>query len=157
MGWVIRKLLLFGFLGGALAIGTALAYVQLLALELPELTSLKDYKPPITSNLYDRNGQLIDRFYKERRTPVAYSQVPKHVINAFVAAEDAAFFEHHGIDYLAVFKAALNEIKYRLVGGNDEGEVPSPSKQQKPFFFRQSEPTHVRSKKCCSRKKSRII
>ena len=121
MGWLLRKLLIVFVLGGALSIGTVAAYVQLLAADLPELTSLKDYNPPITSHLYDRQGRLIDRFYKERRTPVAYAQIPKHVVNAFIAAEDAAFFEHHGIDYMAVFKAGLNEIKYRFIGGNRRG------------------------------------
>ena len=54
MGWLLRKLLIVFVLGGALSIGTVAAYVQLLAADLPELTSLKDYNPPITSHLYDR-------------------------------------------------------------------------------------------------------
>ncbi len=135
MSWVLRKLFLIFVLGGALSVGTAAAYVQLLAADLPELTSLKDYQPPITSNLYDRKGRLIDRFYKERRTPVAYAQIPKHVINAFVAAEDAAFFEHHGIDYMAVFKAGLNEIKYRFIGGSRRGGSTITQQTAKTFLL----------------------
>ena len=56
MGFLFRKLALLTFLIGALGLGAGTAYVQMLAADLPELTSLKDYNPPVVSNVYDRNG-----------------------------------------------------------------------------------------------------
>ncbi|MBL93420.1 MAG: hypothetical protein CMH56_16590 [Myxococcales bacterium] len=135
MGFLFRKLALLTFLVGALGLGAGTAYVQMLAADLPELTSLKDYSPPVVSNVYDRNGALLGRYFKERRTVIPFEHIPKHLVNAFLAAEDAAFFKHHGIDYLAVLKAGLNEIKYRFVGGKRRGGSTITQQTAKTFFL----------------------
>ena len=135
MFFLFRKLTVLFFLVAAVSLGAGTAYVQMLARELPELTSLKDYKPPVVSNVYGRKGELLGRFFKERRTVIPFEHVPEHLINAFLAAEDAAFFKHGGIDYLAVLKAGLNEVKYRLVGGKRRGGSTITQQTAKTFFL----------------------
>ncbi|MCX7943183.1 MAG: PBP1A family penicillin-binding protein [Deltaproteobacteria bacterium] len=78
--------------------------------DLPKIQTLKDYNPPIITNIYDRNGTPIFRLYNQRRTIIDIEKLPKHVVNAFLAAEDADFFTHKGIDISTVFRALMVNI-----------------------------------------------
>ncbi|NOY65964.1 MAG: PBP1A family penicillin-binding protein, partial [Gammaproteobacteria bacterium] len=88
----------------------AAAYFYL-APGLPEIETLKDVKLTLPLRVYARDGGLIAEFGKERRTPVRYSNVPDLMIKAFLAAEDDRFFEHPGVDYQGLIRAALHLIK----------------------------------------------
>src|SRR5690606_33007496 len=66
---------------------------------LPSLEDLQDYQPPVTSRVHAGDGALVAEFAREQRVFVPIEQIPDHVKNAFVAVEDARFFEHSGIDY----------------------------------------------------------
>ena len=94
-------------LGTIAAVGT---YRYLLA-SLPKLITVEDYEPLLVSQVYDRNGKKIGEFFRERRTLVPYKQIPKDVINAFLAAEDDQFFQHGGINYFAILRATLANLK----------------------------------------------
>ncbi|MGD8227726.1 MAG: transglycosylase domain-containing protein, partial [Desulfobacteraceae bacterium] len=61
---------------------------------LPYIGSLREYNPPIITEVYSDDGEVIGRFWEEKRIVVPLEQVPEHLINAFVAAEDARFFKH---------------------------------------------------------------
>lgn len=89
--------------------------------DLPSIDALKNYQPPQSTVVLDRNGAIVGRFYDERRTVVSLKKIPPQVKNAFIAAEDADFFEHRGIDYFGLMRAVLLEIKYRLIGGRRVG------------------------------------
>ncbi|MCP4903369.1 MAG: PBP1A family penicillin-binding protein [bacterium] len=95
----------------ALAATGALAIYVLLIRDLPDFQNLDDYHPPVVSEVYDRNGKLIGEFYTQKRRLVAIDQIPRHVQLAFVAAEDGHFFEHKGIDLVAIFRAALANLR----------------------------------------------
>ncbi len=84
------------------AVGVYLAFLR----ELPDLRSLDDYQPPLASRVLDRNGAPIGVFFNERRELTPLEAVPGHVIDAFVASEDSAFFEHQGIDFQSILRAA---------------------------------------------------
>ncbi|MBM4388051.1 MAG: transglycosylase domain-containing protein, partial [Deltaproteobacteria bacterium] len=88
---IIIVVLLTLFVGAALA-GSSLFYYILLK-ELPSIAALKDYRPSITTRVYADNGELIDEFFLEDRKVIKYEDIPKIVIQAFVAAEDARFFQ----------------------------------------------------------------
>ncbi len=61
---------------------------------LPYLGSLREYNPPIITEIYSDDGEVMGRFWEEKRILVSLDQLPKHLINAFIAAEDARFFQH---------------------------------------------------------------
>ncbi len=92
-----------------LALGTLLGsvgfYLAFLR-ELPDLRSLDDYQPPLASRVLDRNGAPVGVFFNERRELTPLEDIPAHVIDAFVASEDSAFFEHEGIDFQSILRAA---------------------------------------------------
>ena len=87
---------------------------------LPPLDSLLDYKPRIPLRIYSADGVLIGEFGEERRTFVRIQDVPEVMKNAIVAAEDARFFEHIGIDLIGVARAAVVNL---LSGGTEQGSM----------------------------------
>lgn len=93
---------------GVAALAGAYFYV---ASSLPRVDTLADYRPPIISQVYSDDGQVIAEFSKERRIVVPVSRMPRQLIQAFVAAEDSNFFEHQGIDLISIVRAALKNLK----------------------------------------------
>ncbi len=81
--------------------------------DLPDLRRVEDYRPALTSVVLDRQGRLIAEFHEERRRLVPIGEIPRTTKLAFVAAEDKSFFEHKGLDYTSILRAALAN----LVGG----------------------------------------
>jgi penicillin-binding protein 1A len=101
-----RILLVLGVFS-AVAVGAGwIAFYTLFLSDLPDLRNLRDYSPLLTSRVYDREGRLIGEFYDERRFLVGLDELPEHVVQAFVAAEDDTFFEHSGLDYQGILRAA---------------------------------------------------
>jgi penicillin-binding protein 1A len=86
--------------------------------DLPDMQSLADYRPSLTSVVLDRNGTPIGEFYEFRRRVIPLEQVPKHVIQAFLAAEDDSFYEHSGVDYVSIARAAWSNL---VSGGRLQG------------------------------------
>ncbi|MDA8792907.1 PBP1A family penicillin-binding protein, partial [Bacteriovoracaceae bacterium] len=79
---------------------------------------LNDYSPPLMSRIYDREGKLLLEIGNEKRTLVDMENVPQKVIDCFVSAEDDNFFEHSGVDYSGILRAALANLKAgRVVQG----------------------------------------
>ena len=89
--------------------------------DLPSLEKLQNYEPPQSTQVFDRNNNLVGRFFDEKRTVIEVNKLPKHVYLAFIAAEDAEFYHHKGIDLIGLSRAILLEIKYRLFGGRRVG------------------------------------
>jgi penicillin-binding protein 1A len=77
---------------------------------LPPIKSLEDYKPPIITKVFSDEGELIGEFCKERRIVVPVGQIPDVLSKAFVAAEDAKFFQHKGISYISILRAIARDI-----------------------------------------------
>ena len=77
---------------------------------LPDYQQLKEYNPIITTRLYASDGTLISEFSKEKRIFVAIENMPKNLINAFLAAEDDQFYEHSGVNIYAIFRATIQNI-----------------------------------------------
>ena len=100
----------------SLGIGGGLYYLW--SSSLPYIGSLKDYNPPIITEFYSSDGEVIGRFWKEKRIVLPIDQIPRNLINAFVAAEDDQFFEHKGVDYLGIIRAI---VKNQLAGRKKQG------------------------------------
>lgn len=87
---------------------------------LPEIIKIEDYKPLLVSQVYDRNNVKIGEFYRERRVLVPYNDFPKNIVHAFLAAEDGQFFEHNGINFQGLLRAAIVNMRagYKVQGGS---------------------------------------
>ena len=77
---------------------------------LPSLGALTDYQPKIPLRVYSADGKLIGEFGEERRAVVKIQDVPQPMIYAIVAAEDERFYQHSGVDYIGVARAALSNF-----------------------------------------------
>src|SRR4030065_1618739 len=77
---------------------------------LPSIETLKNYKPSTVSKIFSEEGEGIGEFSYEKREVVSLERIPIHLIQAFVAGEDARFFQHKGLDYLAILRALLRNI-----------------------------------------------
>jgi len=116
-GLLAAAVLLLGavLVGGAVAGGAYWHYSS----QLPTIETLKAYRPPTVTEVYDHKGRLLGEIYEQRRYVVPLEKIPKHVQNAFVAAEDADFWHHGGVDYVGLTRAVLHEIFTR--GSKSQG------------------------------------
>jgi penicillin-binding protein 1A len=116
----IARILLVVVALAALGGGAAGVLVYLaLARGLPDLRSLSDYRPALTSVVLDRHGVPIGEFYEFRRRLIPLEQVPRPVIQAFLAAEDDTFYEHSGVDYVSIVRAAWSNLRgHKLQGAS---------------------------------------
>jgi penicillin-binding protein 1A len=97
-------------LGVAAAAAAAFLLYQSIVHDLPDLHGIEDYRPPLTSVVFDREGRPIGEFFDERRRLVTLDEIPRHVILAFVASEDDSFFRHSGIDVRSILRAAWADL-----------------------------------------------
>lgn len=78
---------------------------------LPHPGDLTTYLPKLTTQILDRNGQLLFKIYKqENRTLISLDTLPQHVTDAFIAAEDKDFYSHHGFSSNSIFRAFIKNI-----------------------------------------------
>lgn len=108
-GFISTLLLCVVTLGVVALLGVS-GYIFFLLAKLPRVDRLADYKPPIVSQVFGDDGSLVGEFYLERRIVVPVNKMPKKLIQAFVAAEDASFYSHKGIDYFGIVRAAIKNV-----------------------------------------------
>jgi penicillin-binding protein 1A len=129
MEW-LRKIVRFRFLRFLAMIGswgfTGLMVGLLLVVgvfvhyssDLPDPGSLADYEPPIVTRLYAQDGRLMAEYATEHRLYVPLEAMPKRLISAFIAAEDKNFYEHSGVDFVSVMRAAVLNLSNLSSGAN---------------------------------------
>jgi len=129
--------LLVRFLGFLFAAGTIVFLVGVAAAagliwhysqDLPDYSQLKNYEPPVMTRVHASDGSLLGEYAKQRRLYLPIQAVPKLVINAFLAAEDKNFYEHGGIDYSGMARAAL--LYLQNYGSNRRPQGASTITQQ---------------------------
>ncbi len=79
--------------------------------QLPSVDELGEVRYQLPMRIYDREGGLMAEFGDQRRLPVSYDQIPEVVVDAFVAAEDDRFFEHVGVDFVGLARAAIELLR----------------------------------------------
>jgi penicillin-binding protein 1A len=79
--------------------------------DLPNFTKITDYTPALVTTVYDRDGGVLGYFYHQKRFLVRLDEMDKWLPMAFLAAEDASFYNHEGVDLVAIFRAALINLK----------------------------------------------
>ncbi len=100
-----------------IAFANVCAYVYLKP-ALPDVDSLRDVQLQVPLRVYTRDGKLIASIGEQRRIPVRYEQLPKKLIQAFLATEDDRFFRHHGVDWQGILRAAVANAR---AGGIRQG------------------------------------
>jgi penicillin-binding protein 1A len=85
---------------------------------LPDVGSLREVQLQVPLRIYSRDGKLIQSIGEQRRIPVRYEQLPKKLVQAFLATEDDRFFRHHGVDWQGILRAAVANLK---AGGIRQG------------------------------------
>lgn len=131
-------LLLFGAVAGATALGVL---YWLIAPTLPDVETLREVRLQVPLSVFSSEGKLIAQFGETRRRPVAISAVPDHVKNAFIAIEDARFYEHPGVDWRGVTRAIW------LLATTSNQRVPGGStitQQVAKMFFLSPEYSYTR-------------
>jgi penicillin-binding protein 1A len=123
-----------------ITIATTLAYRN-----LPPIDSLTDYRPKIPLRVYTADGVLIGEFGEERRAIVSIDEVPAVMKQAILAAEDEHFYQHSGIDYLGLIRAAFNNIANGSFFGRGRRQGASTITQQLARnFFLSFEQSYIR-------------
>ena len=79
--------------------------------QLPDIDSLSDVKMQVPLRVYSADHSLIAEFGEKRRAPIEIQDVPIELINAFLAAEDNRFFQHPGVDWQGITRAAIHLLK----------------------------------------------
>jgi penicillin-binding protein 1A len=107
VGW-LAGLAGAALLGLLMVIGVALAVAYP---NLPEISSLTDYRPKLPMRIYSADGVLVGEFGEERRNFMPIGEMPQVMKDAVLAAEDARFYQHGGVDYKGVARAALENLR----------------------------------------------
>ncbi|MDO8903242.1 penicillin-binding protein 1A [Hydrogenophaga sp.] len=111
--WAIRLVVGLAGLAAAGAAGLLIVIAIALAMaypNLPDVTSLADYRPKLPLRVLSADGQLIEEFGEERRNLLTIKEIPDVMINAVLAIEDTRFFEHSGVDYRGMVRAGLANL-----------------------------------------------
>ena len=80
-------------------------------LDIPNLKSIKDYQPKMATLVLDRDHKIFKRKYEENRRLVTLAMMPGLLPKAFIAAEDARFYQHPGVDIWSIFRAFFHNIR----------------------------------------------
>ena len=91
-------------------IGAILGAYMTYSHDLPDIPDLNSYQPRTVSTFFSDDGTVIGTFFKQKRFVIDLNQIPKHVINAFLAAEDARFYEHDGVDWQGILRAMVRNV-----------------------------------------------
>jgi penicillin-binding protein 1A len=138
------RLALYPFLiiAGLIAMGIAIGLIILVLAypNLPSLEVLTDYRPKIPLRIFTADGYLIGEFGEERRAVVSIGEVPAVMKHAILSAEDDRFYQHGGIDYLGILRAAGTN----LIGGGKRQGASTITQQVARNFFLTGEKTYTR-------------
>ena len=143
----LRRLAKLALALGTLAVlalaGGAILFWAVILKDLPEIKSLRDYRPNLITRVLDVDGNEIASFATERRIIIPIEEIPKPVIDAFVAAEDGEFYVHQGLDYAGILRAAFTN----LVQGRKAQGASTITQQVAKTFLLSSERSYRRKLK----------
>ncbi|MCB1175180.1 MAG: transglycosylase domain-containing protein [Leptospiraceae bacterium] len=114
----LEKALLIGLFSGAVLGGLGFGFLVNRVDGRSELNLLSTYRPSTPTRLYDRNGQIFAELYRHKQDLVRFTEIPPEVVQAFLAIEDDNFYNHFGLDFLGIVRAAIkNVLAGRVVQG----------------------------------------
>jgi penicillin-binding protein 1A len=124
---------LFGLLTGVAVIGVLLvSFMMMMAYpNLPDIDSLATYQPKMPLRVFSADNMLIGEFGEERRSLVRYKDIPKVMKQAVLAIEDDRFYEHGGVDYWGILRAAI----HNAISGSRQGASTITQQVARNFFL----------------------
>ncbi len=128
----IKRLLIFTLICIILGVGTIFGFYLYVKPELPDVATLKDVKLQTPMQVFSQDGKLISQFGEKRRIPVAYDDIPQHLIEALIATEDSRFYEHPGIDPIGITRAA---VVVAMSGSAKQGASTITQQLARNFFL----------------------
>ncbi len=131
MRWLLYPLLVLATVA-FVAVGVLALTLAMLYPNLPALDVLTDYRPRVPLRVYTADGELIGEFGDERRAVTKIDAVPRVMREAILAAEDERFYEHRGVDYVGVFRAAVANL---FAGSRKEGASTITMQVARNFFL----------------------
>ncbi|MCF6283043.1 MAG: penicillin-binding protein 1A [Candidatus Polarisedimenticolaceae bacterium] len=123
---------LLGLLGSLITAGGIFAIYRYLEPGLPSTIHLREIKLQVPLRIYSSDNKLIAEFGEKRRIPLRYDEIPQSMLNAFLAAEDDRFFEHPGVDYHGLLRAASQLL---LTGQRRQGGSTITMQVARNFFL----------------------
>ena len=108
--------------------------------DLPDVASIQDIQLQVPMKVFSIDGELISQFGEKRRIPLRIDEVPKRLIQAFIATEDSRYYQHPGIDPIGIVRAAL---VYASTGSAKQG-ASTITQQVARNFFLSREKTFIR-------------
>ncbi len=106
----IKLLLIFLFIFGFISIFIIFYTLWRYSSDLPSYEKIVEYKPNLSSRIYSSDGFLLKSFYSEERIFIPIDRIPQKIKYAFLASEDKNFYNHYGVDIIAIFRAFLTNI-----------------------------------------------
>ncbi len=137
---LLKYLFLLGVLGALVSGVVVAAVLWHFAQDLPSTEGLRDMRLQVPLRIYSADGQLLGEYGAERREPLAYRDIPRPLVQAFLAAEDDRFFEHPGVDYQGLLRAAWMLL---LTGEKAQGGSTITMQLARNFFL-SAEKSYVR-------------
>ena len=135
------KIISWLFALGFIALFAGVFYIYgVLVPNLPSIENLEDTQLQVPMRIYDKNETLLAEFGEHRRIPVVFDEIPKHIIDAFISAEDNQYWTHYGVNPLALMAAAYELIS---TGKKTRGGSTITMQMVKNYFF-SSEKTYTR-------------
>src|SRR3989441_8313419 len=101
----------------SIALGSTAGVLFVYNSDLPQVSSLEDYRPSLITEVFGDDGQVIGSFALERRIVVTWDQIPQVVKDAIISVEDQNFYEHWGIDFYGIARAGLKNLMAGRGGG----------------------------------------
>jgi penicillin-binding protein 1A len=122
---LFRWFLVFFLVSSLMAISAISITYLILEPDLPNVETLRDVQLQVPLRVFSSDGKLLGIFGEKRRIPVTIDEIPAQLTSAFIAGEDARFYEHPGVDYQGISRAAWS----LLTTGEKTtlAAVPSPS------------------------------
>ncbi len=111
--WKNRWLRLVLLLAGAGGVITGSLAAYLIQMDLPDVQSLQDYRPPSISRILAADGRVVHQFAEQKRIVVPLTAIDDKLVRAVVAVEDANFYKHVGVDPWAIARSLLRDLRER--------------------------------------------
>ena len=132
LGVVFKWIFILFFSGGFLVCLAGAGFYLYISKDLPKINTLKDYRPATVTTVFSDDGRKIGEFFRERRIVIPLKEMPEHLKNAFIAAEDSRFREHGGVDFVGILRAFVKNMQ---AGAIVQGGSTITQQVTKSFFL----------------------